>query len=95
MKLVSSKYKARLVARGFMQKADVDYVETYAPVARLPIIRILLSVGIKFNLIIEHLDITTAFLNGDLQENVFIKIPPGVLVPDNHVLKLKKSLIIS
>lgn len=45
-----TKYKARLVARGFMQKSGLDYVETYAPVARLPTIRILLSVGIKYKI---------------------------------------------
>lgn len=87
-----TKCKARLVARGYMQKQGIDFTETYAPVARLPTIRLLLSVGIKFNMLIEHLDVKTAFLNGDLNEAVFMKPPEGIFVPQGHVLKLQKSL---
>lgn len=85
-------YKARLVAKGFMQKHGFDYFDTYAPVARLPTIRLLLSVGIKYNLLMDHLDVKTAFLNGDLHEDVYMKPPEGFVVPSDHVLKLQKSL---
>ena len=87
-----SKCKARLVAKGFMQREGIDYSETYAPVARLPTVRMLLSIGIQMGMIIEHLDVKTAFLHGNLEEEVYLKPPPGVTVPDDHVLKLKKSL---
>lgn len=87
-----TKCKARLVARGYMQKQGIDFTETYAPVARLPTIRLLLSVGIKFNMLMEHLDVKTVFLNGDLKEPVFMKPPEGIFVPVGHVLKLQKSL---
>lgn len=85
-------YKARLVAKGYMQKEGVDYVETYAPVARLQTIRILLAIGNKFDLEIEHLDVKTAFLNGDLEEEVYMRPPKGIEIEDGKVLKLRKSL---
>lgn len=85
-------YKARLVAKGYMQKEGVDYVETYAPVARLQTIRILLAIGNKFDLEIEHLDVKTAFLNGDLEEEVFMRPPKGIEIEEGKVLKLRKSL---
>lgn len=85
--------KARLVVpKGFMQKKGVNYSDTYAPVARLPKIRLLLSVGIKYNFIMEHIDVKTAFLNGDLEETVYMKPPEGIEVQIDHVLKLRKSL---
>lgn len=85
-------FKARLVAKGYMQQEGVNYVETYAPVARLQTVRILLSVGNKFDLEIHHMDVKTAFLNGDLEEDVYMKPPQGVEVPKGKVLKLRKSL---
>lgn len=85
-------YKARLVAKGFMQREGLDYFDTYAPVARLPTIRLLLSIGIKFNLYIDHMDVCTAFLNGDLSEEVYLKPPHGLEIDEHHVLKLQKSL---
>lgn len=85
-------HKARLVAKGYMQKEGVDFTETYAPVARLQTIRILLALGNKFDLDIEHMDVKTAFLNGDLEEEVYMKSPQGITIPNGKVLKLRKSL---
>lgn len=86
------KYKARLVARGFMQKEHVDYEATYAPVAKLATIRILLAVCLKKNYVLHQMDVKTAFLNGVLTEDVYMKPPDGFQIPDGHVCKLKKSL---
>lgn len=88
----SRKYKARLVARGFQQKEGIDYTETYAPVARLPTIRFILVLAINYDLHTRHLDVTTAFLYGDLPETVYLNTPEGVSVPEGKVLKLCKSL---
>ena len=88
----STRYKARLVARGFMQREGVDYTDTYAPVARLPTIRTMLVLGLQNQHHIRHLDVTTAFLYGDLVETVYMAPPDGVKVPTNHVLLLRKSI---
>lgn len=85
-------YKSRLVVKGFMQTEGVDFKETYAPVARLQTIRILLAIGNQFNLEIEHLDVKTAFLNGDLEEDVYMRAPKGIDVGPGKILKLRKSL---
>lgn len=80
--------KARLVAKGFQQEVQEGY---YSPVARLPTIRTMLSHAVQEKLVIKQLDVPTAFLNGDLENDVYIKCPKGV----NHqgkVLKLKKAL---
>lgn len=84
--------KARLVAKGFMQRSGVDYSETYAPVARLPTVRLLLAVAAHKGYTVWHLDVCTAFLNGDLKENVYMRPPEGINVPNGKVLKLKRSL---
>lgn len=67
--------KARLVARGFTQRPGVDFHETYAPVARLSSIRLLMALAVKNGLSIHQLDVSTAFLNGELEEEVFMEIP--------------------
>lgn len=71
------KYKARLVARGFTQVEGLDYNDTFSPVVRHSTIRILFSLANELNLNIDHIDVTTAFLNGDLQETIFMEQPPG------------------
>ena len=86
------RYKARLVAKGFLQKKGIDYQETYAPVARMPTIRLLLSLAVQFGHFLRQLDVKTAFLYGKLEEDVFLKPPEGVDVPEDHVLKLQRSL---
>lgn len=87
------RYKARLVARGFNQLYKLDYDETFAPVARISTFRCLLAFANQNKMLIHHMDVKTAFLNGELKEEIFMKIPDGVKVNDkNLVYKLNKSL---
>ncbi|RVW87243.1 Retrovirus-related Pol polyprotein from transposon RE1 [Vitis vinifera] len=88
------RFKARLVARGFTQSYGIDYQETFAPVAKLNTIRILLSLAVNQNWCLQQLDIKNAFLNGDLEEEVYMEIPPGFegSMAKNQVCKLQKSL---
>lgn len=86
------KYKARLVAKGFLQKEGIDYAETYAPVARMPTIRLVLALAVQFGYVTRHLDVTTAFLYGELEETVYLKTPEGVTISEGKVIKLNKSL---
>ncbi|XP_071731045.1 uncharacterized mitochondrial protein AtMg00820-like [Rutidosis leptorrhynchoides] len=62
------KFKARLVIQGFRQKEGIDYFDTYAPVARITSIRLLISLASIHNIVIHQMDVRTAFLNGDLME---------------------------
>lgn len=88
-----TKYKARLVAKGFTQVAGVDYGETFSPVARLSSVRLLIAVAVQNNLQVEHLDVETAFLNGDLEEEIYMEQPEGFSTdPKGKVCLLKKSL---
>lgn len=87
-----SKYKARLVARGFSQKYGVDYDEVFAPVVRHATFRTLLTIaGIK-GMITMHYDAKTAFLNGSLKEEILMEQPEGFASDKNKVCKLIKSL---
>ena len=69
------RYKARLCAKGFAQKYGIDYVDTYATVSRLSSIRLLLSVAVQDALEIIQLDVTTAFLYGKLDEEIYMSVP--------------------
>ena len=86
--------KARLVAQGYCQEEGIDFEETFAPVARLEAIRILLAFANHNNFKLFQMDVKSAFLNGFVKEEVFVKQPP--LFEDmkfpNHVYKLKKAL---
>lgn len=86
------KYKARLVVRGFQQREGIDFFETYAPVARLPTIRLILALATQKQLFTRHLDVTTAFLYGNLEEIVYLRSPDGVEIPEGQAIRLKKSL---
>ena len=72
-----ARFKARLVARGFSQVRGLDYDETYAPVAKYTSLRILLSLAATHDYEIHQMDVQTAFLNGDLAEEVYLTPPPG------------------
>ncbi|GJR81586.1 zinc finger, CCHC-type containing protein [Tanacetum coccineum] len=79
---------------GFRQKEKIDYFHTYAPVARITTIKLLLALAAIHNLVIHQMDVKTAFLNGDLDEEVYMKQPEGFVMPGNEhkVCKLVKSL---
>ncbi|GJY76147.1 retrovirus-related pol polyprotein from transposon TNT 1-94 [Tanacetum coccineum] len=88
------KNKARLVARGYRQEEGIDFEESFAPVARLEAIRIFLAFVAHMNMVVYQMDVKTAFLNGNLREEVYVSQPDGFVDPDNpnHVYKLKKAL---
>ncbi|GJV57729.1 retrovirus-related pol polyprotein from transposon TNT 1-94 [Tanacetum coccineum] len=88
------KNKARLVARGYRQEEGIDFEESFAPVARLEAIRIFLAFAAHMNMVIYQMDVKTAFLNGNLREEVYVSQPDGFVDPDkpNYVYKLKKAL---
>ena len=83
------KYKARLVIKGYRQTEGPDYFDRYSPVTRINSIRMVLS-----NLEVHQMDVKTAFLNGDLDEEIYMEQPEGSPTPgqENKVCKLVKSL---
>ncbi|GKB37041.1 retrovirus-related pol polyprotein from transposon TNT 1-94 [Tanacetum coccineum] len=91
---IVSQNKARLVAQGYNQQEGIDYDETYAPVARLESIRILLAYACALDFKLFQMDVKSAFLNGFINEEVYVAQPPRFIdfkKPD-HVYKLKKAL---
>ena len=88
-----TKYKARLVARGFEQIYGKDFDETYSPVTRLSSLRLLFALSMQFNLDLQQMDVETAFLNARLTEEVYIEIPQGVQIDTPYnCLKLNRAL---
>ncbi|KAK1645515.1 hypothetical protein QYE76_063320, partial [Lolium multiflorum] len=87
-------YKARLVAKGFRQIQGVDYDETFSPVAKLKSVRILLAIAAFFDYEIWQMDVKTAFLNGDIEEELYMVQPKGFIDPKNadKVCKLQRSI---
>jgi hypothetical protein len=87
------KYKARLVAKGYAQRFGVDFDEVFALVARIETVRVLLALAAQGGWEVHHMDVKSAFLNGDLSETMYVQQPPGFVVGDgDKVLKLKKAL---
>nr|GEY77601.1 hypothetical protein [Tanacetum cinerariifolium] len=88
------KKKARLVARGYRQEDGIDFEESFAPVARLEAIRIFLAFVAHMNMVVYQMDVKTAFLNGNLWEEVYVSQLDRFVDTDNpnHVYKLKKAL---
>jgi hypothetical protein len=88
------KYKARLVTKGYTQKEGEDFFDTYSPVARLPTIRVLLSLAASHGLLIHQMDVKTTFLNGDLKNEIYMTQSDEFVVKgqEDKVCKLMKSL---
>jgi hypothetical protein len=88
------KYKARLVVKGYAQRQGVDFDEVFAPVARMETVRILLALAAHGGWEVHHMDVKSAFLNGDLAEEVYVQQPAGFSSKERPeaVLKLSKAL---
>ncbi|KAK4407669.1 Retrovirus-related Pol polyprotein from transposon TNT 1-94 [Sesamum angolense] len=88
------KYKARLVAKGFKQKEGLDFFDTYSPVTRITSIRVLIVIDALYDLKIHQMDVKTAFLNGELDEEIYMEQLEGFVVPgqEKKVCRLVKSL---
>jgi hypothetical protein len=88
------KHKARLVARGFLQREGINFDDAFAPVARMESVRLLLTLAAQEGWCVHHMDVKSAFLNGDLKEEVYVHQSPGFTIPDKEgkVLRLRKAL---
>ena len=86
-----TRYKARFVAKGYAQMYGIDYDETFSPVFKLSSLRIILSIGASLDLEIEQMDMITAFLNGDVDKEIYVEQPEGYK-KNNKVCKLRWSL---
>jgi hypothetical protein len=88
------KYKVRLVAKGYTQKVGENFFDTYSPVVRLTIIRVLLSLAASYGLLVHQMDVKIAFLNGELEEKIYMDQPDGFVSKgqEGMVCKLLKSL---
>jgi hypothetical protein len=88
------KFKARLVTKGFTQKEGEDYFDTYSPIARMTTINMLVALAACHDLLIHHMDVKTAFLKGEMDEEIYMNHPDGFVAPrqENKVCRLRKSL---
>ena len=88
------KYKARLVIKDYRQREGLDYFDTYSPVMRINSIRMILAIAVLRNLEVHQMDVKTAFLNGDLEEEIYMEQSESFIVPgqEKKVCKLVKSL---
>ena len=88
------RYKARLVAKGYTQTYGVDYQETFAPVAKMNTVRVLLSLAANYSWPLQQFDVKNAFLHGILEEEIYMQVPPGYgsSLETNKVCRLKKTL---
>ena len=88
------KYKARLVVKGYKQREGLEYFDTYSPITRITSIRMLIAIGAVYKLEIHQMDVKTAFLNEDLEEEIYLEQPEGFIVSEQEqkVCRLIKSL---
>lgn len=86
------RYKARLVARGFSQREGIDYTETFSPVVKFDSIRAMLAIAASEKLPLQQFDVKTAFLYGEIEENIFMRQPHGFGDGTGRVCKLNRSL---
>ena len=89
-----NKFKARFVTKGFKQKDDLDFFDTFSPVTSITSIRLLIAIVAIFDLKIHQIDVEIAFLNGNLEKEIYMDQPEGVVEPEQEskVYKLNKSL---
>jgi hypothetical protein len=87
------KHKARVVAQGFTQIEGVNYDETFAPVAKLASLRTILAIAAELDLEVHQMDVKSAYLNGELKEDIYMKPPPGFEVPDRHGTEACQSVV--
>ena len=88
------RYKARLVAKCFLQKEDIDYHDTFSPISKKDLLRIIMALVAHFDLELHQMDVKMAFLNGELEEEVYMAQPEGFISEkgNNLVRKLKKLI---
>ena len=88
------KYKARLVAKGYAQTEGIDFQEVFSPVVKMTTLRVLFALTAAMDLELFQMDVKTAFLHGDLDEELYMKQPRGYVIPgkEKQVCKLKRSL---
>lgn len=86
------RYKARLCARGFTQEYGIDYLDTFSPVIRMESLRILLALAAVRDLEVHQMDVVSAYLLGELEDDAYLKPPKGLEVPPGKALKLKKGM---
>ena len=88
------RYKARLVPQGFSQKFGTDYDETFCPVVKMEFVRTLIATAVQRGLQLHQVDVATAFLNGELEEEVYMRQPEGFVIPgqEHLVCRLKRSI---
>ena len=90
------RYKAKLVAKGYTQTYGIDYTDTFALVAKINTIRILLSLAVNLDWPVQQFDVKSVFLHGDLSKEIYMDLPPGCSGPERlnqKVCKLKKIII--
>ena len=91
----SERFKERLMEKGYTQTYGIDYIETFAPVAKINIVQVLLSLAVNLGWPLQQFHVKNSFLHGDLSKEVYMELPPGCMIPETHsrkVCRLKKSL---